>query len=145
MGVALTQGLTAARANVDQAWAFDVVNTSDLRQRANERLDLDAIAQRAVDAWKADLLAKYVPDNPWLGKSGQAALLGAAAAGISGARKAAENLGAKAEVREAREDLSARVRGAMDELVAAYTGVVNEIDVGDAASLRLRATEFLHR
>ncbi|KTF03449.1 GTPase Era [Trueperella bernardiae] len=145
VGVALTQGLTAARANVDQAWAFDVVNTSDLRQRANERLDLDAIAQRAVDAWKADLLAKYVPDNPWLGKSGQAALLGAAAAGISGARKAAENLGAKAEVREAREDLSARVRGAMDELVAAYTGVVNEIDVGDAASLRLRATEFLHR
>ena len=48
-------------------------------------------------------------------------------------------------MREAREDLSARVRGAMDELVAAYTGVVNEIDVGDAASLRLRATEFLHR
>ncbi|WP_024964282.1 GTPase [Trueperella pyogenes] len=143
--VALTQGLTAAKANVDEAWASDAVNTEELLAQANRAVDIDAIADRAVEEWKSDLLAKQVRDNPWLGKTGRASLVGAAAAGIAGALKVVESLGAKEVVTEAREDLGRRVRGALNELVGVYTGVVNSIDVGDADTLRLRASEFLNR
>ncbi|QOR48305.1 GTPase domain-containing protein [Trueperella pecoris] len=143
--VALTQGLTAARVNVNQAWEFDVVNTAELRAQANANVDIDAIVDRALDGWKSDLLKLRMGDNPWLGAAGVASLLGVGAGGIAGAQKVAEALGGKEAVGQAREDLTERVRQALRELVAAYTSVVNAIDVGDAATLRLRASEFLNR
>lgn len=142
--VALTQGLTAAQANVNEAWRTDVVNTEELLEEANAKLDIDPIVNRALANWKADIAAKRVQDNPWLGPAGFASLIGVAAGGIAGARKVAEELGVKELVFETREDLNDRVREALDELVAVYTSVVDKVDVGDATTLRLRASELLN-
>ncbi|WP_164712291.1 dynamin family protein [Trueperella bialowiezensis] len=143
--VALTQGLTAAQANVNQAWRADVVNTTQLAAEANANLDIDAIVERALKGWKSDIAAVPTKDNPWLSKAGTASLLGVAAGGISGARKVAEFLDMDGEVREVREQLASRVRSALDELVAVYTDVVDTVRVGGAATLRLRASELLDR
>ncbi len=143
--VALTQGLTAAQANVNEAWRNDAVNTEEFLKQANANLDIDAIVDRALNGWKADIAKKRVEPNPWLGAAGWASLLGVAAGGISGARKVAESLDAKDLVLEARDDLATRVRGALDELAGVYTDVVNTVDVGDAATLRVRASELFNR
>lgn len=142
--VALTQGLTTAQANVNEAWRADVVNTEQLLEEANGKLDIDAIVDRALAMWEKDITTKRMPDNPWLGSSGTASLLGVAAGGIAGARKVTEGLDVKDLVFEVREDLATRVRDALDELVAVYTGVVDTVDVGDATTLRVRASELLN-
>ena len=143
--VALTQGLTTAQMNVNEAWSADVVNTEQLLDEANSSLDIDAIVDRALVNWKSDIAKKRVRANPWLGSSGTAALLGVAAGGIAGARKMTEELDAKDLMFAVREDLATRVREALDELVAVYAGVVSAVNVGDATTLRVRASELLNR
>lgn len=143
--VALTQGLTAAQENVNDAWRTDVVDTKELLAAANATLDIDKIVDRALAGWKHDIAGKRADGNAWLGTAGTASLLGVAAGGISGARKVADTLGLKNTVAEVRDDLANRVRGALDELVGVYTGVVDTVDVGDAATLRVRASELLNR
>ncbi|MFP7697042.1 GTPase domain-containing protein [Trueperella sp. LYQ143] len=143
--VALTQGLTAADMNVTEAWRQDVVQTEELCQQAAVGVDMDTIVERAVDRWKADLARRQVSPNPWLAASGTAALIGVAAGGIAGAQTIAQSLGYAAEVRQARDDLSHRVRQALRELVGVYIAVIDEIAMPPAAVLRARASEFLYQ
>lgn len=143
--VALAQGLTTAQENIDRAWAADVVNTAALIERAHARIDQRAIVERALAGWKADIAGLRLLVDAWLGKPGQASLVGTAAAGINGALKVAERIGTEQQVRDARHALVARVREALGDLVSAYTGVIGEIEVGDAATLRLRAGELANR
>lgn len=143
--VALTQGLTTAKANVEESWAADVVETSQLRRSAGETLDIAAITQRALVGWQRELqiLAGQMSRNSWLSPEGVTSLLGVAAGGIVGAQKAARTMGGEKQVRAARESLAEQVRAAMRELVGAYANAVDQVEVGDAQTLRTRASELL--
>lgn len=144
--VALTQGVMAGKANVEEAWKFDIVDTTSLLAEAKDALNTEVIIDSALEGWRSDLieLAKRAPSNEWLSQAGNASLLGVAAGGISGAQKAARELGMDDLVTEAREALATRVRTALSDVVGVYTGVVDKIKIGDSATLRLRASEFLN-
>lgn len=143
--VALTQALVTASHNAEDAWMKDIVNTEDLLARVRTVMDTDAIVEHAATAWKNDLsqVAVKVHDNPWLSESGVAALLGCAAGGISGAVSAARSAGLEARVQDVRVALLERVDQALTELTDIFVDAADSVHMSDAATLRLRASEYL--
>ncbi|WP_216382717.1 GTPase [Arcanobacterium phocae] len=143
--VALTQALVTANAQADEAWKKDVVNTEAMLTQVHEHINIDAIVESAVKAWKQDLTreAQKIHGHPWLSSAGVAALLGCAAGGISGANSAARSTDMEARVTQAREDLLGRVDQALDELTQVYVEVADSVTITDSTDLRLRASEYL--
>lgn len=143
--IALTQGVIAARANADDAWGSDFVDTTEFRAQVADEIDEETIIEDALAGWKADLarISKQAPENAWLSESGTASLIGTAAGGIAGANTVARARGLESFVNDAREALVGRVREALESLAGVYTGVVDGVTVGDSAALRLRASEFM--
>ncbi|MBM7825726.1 energy-coupling factor transporter ATP-binding protein EcfA2 [Arcanobacterium pluranimalium] len=144
--VALTQGLVASENAINDAWRNDVVDTRRFLEKAQENLDRDAIVRRALTEWKAQLaaLGKTAPQNAWFGPAGNAAIIGSAAGGIVGAMKVAASLGLEKSAWEARAALAKVVREAMEALVAVYVSPLNELNSGNSAVLRLRASELVN-
>ncbi|WP_160149046.1 GTPase [Arcanobacterium ihumii] len=142
--VALTQGLVASENEISDTWKSDIVDTEQFLEQARTSVDREAIVQGALSEWKQELsrLGKTVPENPWFGHAGNAALIGSAAGGIAGAMKAAAALGMEKSVWDARAHLAKVVRNAMDSLVQAYYEPLAKLDIGDSFILRLRASEF---
>ncbi|MCW1073564.1 hypothetical protein OJ930_11345, partial [Streptococcus anginosus] len=86
--VTLTQQLSEVSEAILTAWAGGVIDTRELAAQARTALDLDAIRFRAFSAWMSYLkgAATAAPPNRWFGTAGMAAVLGAAAGGVNGAR-----------------------------------------------------------
>lgn len=145
--VALSQGIAAAQANVREAWTNDVVETDDFLAQAEANIDADSIIETALSRWTRELKESTagLKSNPWLSNVGNAALIGSAAGGVSGAKKAATFLNFGRRVDDARASLVAAVREAMDTVSGAYISVLDDVTAGDSQTLRLRASEFLDR
>lgn len=141
--VALLQGILAARANAQVAWQEDMANLEERARSASASVDPEAIADRTLSAWVRDVRQSVTGNNPWLSEIGNAALVGVAAGGVAGAQKAAEELGFSEEVNNARTSLVIHVREAIVDVGQIFAQALDEISVGDARSLRLRASELL--
>ncbi|MCF2705866.1 50S ribosome-binding GTPase [Arcanobacterium haemolyticum] len=145
--VALRQGVASTDTAISDSWREDIVDTTTFRAEGHRNVDSSAIVEGALRAWKADLveLTKGSDDNPWLGRPGLAALLGSAAGGVSGAQKALNTVGLSSALRPARTKLLEHLEEAMRDVVAAYTHVLDGIDVGNGRQLRVRASEYVDR
>ncbi|MGO1590910.1 MAG: GTPase [Ancrocorticia sp.] len=143
----LDQVLTSADEAIQQAWRRGMVETAEFQFEAATVMDKREIAEKAISAWKSDIftMSASTGENPWLGHGGVAALLGAAAGGVSGAEQACGHLKLTSNIRKARESLAGHLDAAVGDVVAAYTGVLEDIPVGDGRQLRLRASEYLDR
>lgn len=143
----LEQALNTADEAIQQAWNQGIVETAEFQFEAATVLNRRAIADKAIAQWKSEVftMSSAAPDNPWLGHSGVAALLGAAAGGVAGAEQTCARLKIGSSIRKARESLAKQLDGAIDQVVDAYTSVVAQIPVGNGRQLRLRASEYLDR
>lgn len=145
--VTLTQQLSEVSEAILTAWAGGVIDTRELAANATAALDLDAIRFRAFSAWMSYLkgAATAAPPNRWFGTAGMAAVLGAAAGGVNGARPLAEGLYRGGAVREAREELARLLDGALTEVTEVFLSQLGDVELGSGRTLRLRAVEFKDR
>lgn len=143
--LALAQGIVTAQAAIEKSWEKDAVDTSNFVPRARQEIDPEKLVNKALARWQENLqvLGRNCRANAWLSPAGNAALIGAAAGGIVGARRVAAKISLESSVWEARRALAQIVRETLAELVAYYTSVLAEVEVGDSTALRARASEFL--
>ena len=145
--VALHQGIVNAEEAVRQAWSNDIVETDAFADIGRSAMRADAWEDEAMRGWDADLraLAARGTENPWLSREGMARLLGAGAAGVSGAVRSLENVGLSGVLGEARESLAGRLENALAHVMSAYQQALEAVSVGNGRQLRVRAKEFLDR
>ncbi|MGO1714751.1 GTPase [Ancrocorticia populi] len=143
----LDQAVTTTDEAIRQAWDQGMVETAEFQFEAATVLNKREIIDTALSRWKSDVLTMSAGagDNPWLGHGGVAALLGAAAGGVSGAEQACSHLKVASSIRKARESLATHLDEAVGEVVSAYNGVLDQVPVGNGRQLRLRASEYLDR
>lgn len=137
--VSLEQALADSKEAVTKAWEFGPVDTTNLKVH----LSTDII-ERAIGAWHDDSLETAGRTKAEIAKrfsnEGYAALLRAAAGGVSGARKIVPE-GALTQVETSLRD---RCRAAVKEISDAYAGRIKDIRIPDATKLRIRAAELVN-
>lgn len=145
--VAVRQGILSAGEAIESSWSRDAVATEDFRAQGRSAVVPQEIEDRVIAGWKKDLMS-LVPSsvqNPWLGAPGMAALVGAAAGGVSGCERSLHVLGVSHALRPARDALAARCENAIGEVIGAYQSAVQDVRIGNGRQLRLRASEYLDR
>jgi GTPase len=143
--VAVHQGIVSADEAIAQSWRRDAVDTAGFERAGHARVDAVHIENVALIGWKRDIwnLVPAHRTSAWFTKHGQAALLGAAAAGVSGAQRALGAAGLSQQLRPAREALAARCEAAIEAVSHAYCDALADVPIGNGRQLRLRASEYL--
>ncbi|MDR6939165.1 GTPase domain-containing protein [Arcanobacterium hippocoleae] len=144
---ALFQALVTTQERIEREWENDVVDTKDFIASGKENVELLQITHTAIKQWQ--VLLKSIAQNSrrhcWLSSSGNAALIGSAAAGISGVMKLAVQFDLESDVRQARRALADCMTQAVEQIVAGYNAKLANIKLLDPTSLQLRAAEFADR
>ncbi len=142
--VALRQAVAAADRAIEESWSEDIVDTTQFRQAGHNGIEVERLVDEALTAWKTDVarLAREGQENQWLGTPGMASLLGAGAAGVSGAVKALGHVGLAGKLEEARRALIAHCEEAIGRVVLTYAGTLDSLEVGNGRQLRVRASEY---
>lgn len=144
---AVLQAILATRERVETEWENDVVDTAEFVASARKKSAPEDYAKEALGRWKSALrsLGSNCRQHTWLTANGNAALIGAAAGGISGAAKLAAALGLEEDVRQARKVLAASATQSVEKLLQDYLMCLDEVQIPDATALKLRAAEFADR
>ncbi len=143
--LALKQALISTQNAIETSWQCDVVETAEFIKRARARINLDTLVAQALRDWESYLqnTGKQNQISDLLSASGNAYLLGTGAGGVIGVVKLIQKERKENELRQARNRLIECAEGAISALNNAYLDVLADIEVGNSAKLRLRATEFL--